>query len=431
MLTLYFITYYDEYVNQYELDLHDLYSQIHKNDLTSFTKIFADLKEFFFKIYKTILLYTKKEFFFKILSYYGIKFSFLNFWFYPIQPKKFLKITWTNWRWPRNITLMRSQSVNLTIKPTAVYIFAVFYNALKTLILPVVISLFLCLILLDYYNVNFIRQIAAWGVVGLIFFWLMSGFNFFLKRYRFGKFTAAIQRFWKRTNTYFWLIEGFLFSLFFYYYLNSSQEVYYFFDESNLNQTHLTSLVNGYFSFFFLIIVIFYSFYLMLNTPNFVYKQAVLHLKLISVFLIIIFLLECYQFYYVVTLFFEITWVFNPKLNLWVLDWHSSKIRVKNQYFLLALIAKYWHFLFIFFSWLFFILKSFEQKRIHYTLFGVNLQNCLLLLILNLLFHINWLKWIVRRYYDTIYYWFFTDYNNWFLKNFTLELFNFFSTTLS
>lgn len=323
----------------------------------------------------------------------------------------------------RGIFGFKQVLVNFTIRrftPTEFIFFqniwaylSVFYRGVRTLLLPFIVSVILGLLLLDYYNINFIRQIAAWAVVGLLFFWLFSGFNFFLKRYRFGKFTSAIQRFWKRTNTYFWLIEGFLFSLFFYYYLNSSQEVNYFFDEASLNQTYLPSLVSGYFSLFFLLIISVYSYYIMLNLPNFVFKQIVFHLKVVSLFMIVVFLLECYQFYYVLTAFFEINWVFNPQTNLWSLEWFSPKLRVKHQYFLLALIAKYWHFLFIFFSWLFVIMKCFEQKRLHYTLFGVNVQNCLLLILLNLLFYVGWLKWLMRRFGDVIYFWFFTDYNQW------------------
>jgi len=320
--------------------------------------------------------------------------------------RTFLKITKFNIIFPDSFNFIFNKFTWQTF-------FSSFYFAIKSFVIPLLVSCFLILVLIDYYNINFIRQLAAWAIIGLLFFWLMSGFNFFLKRYRFGKFTSAIQRFWKRTNTYFWMIEGFLFCLFFYYYINSSQEVYYFFDESNLNQNFLTSLVSFYISNSILVFLIMYSIYLMLNLPNLTYKQQVLHLKLITLLMVYIFLLECYQFYYVITLFSEIVWDFDNASNLWTLNWKSPKLRVKTQYLILALIAKYWHFLFIFFSWLFLVLKSFEQKRIHYTLFGVNLQNCILLFILNILFNINWIKWVFRRFYDTTYYWFFLDFNNW------------------
>lgn len=302
-----------------------------------------------------------------------------------------------------------------------------FYSSSKTFLVSISISMLLVIILIDYYNINLIRQLAAWAIVGLLFFWLMSGFNFFLKRYRFGKFTSAIQRFWKRTNVYFWMIEGFLFCLFFYYYINSSQEVFYFYDESNLNQNLLVSLPSFYIANILLVFLIMYSIFLLMTLPTLTYQQQLLHLKIITILIVYIFLIECYQFYYVITLFSEMFWEFDNSSNLWNANWRNPKIRVKTQYLILALIAKYWHFLFIFFSWLFLVLKSFEQKRIHYTLFGVNLQNCILLLILNTLFSINWLRWLFRRFYDTTYYWFFVDFNGWFSETFLSEFSLFFS----
>lgn len=289
----------------------------------------------------------------------------------------------------------------------------VFYSALRTILLPVTLSFFCGVILLNYYSVNLLRNIAGWVVVGFLFLWLMSGFNFFLKRYRFGKFTSAIQRFWKRTNAYFWLIEGFLFLLFFYYYLNSSQEVYYMFDESNLNQTHLLSVKAFYAGNLVLITLIVYSLYVLINLNNYQFKQLLTHLTIITCGLIFMFLTECYQFYYIITMFYESTWEYLGADGVWQLNIDSPKLRAKQQYFILALIAKYWHFLFIFFSWLFVVFKSFEQRSISYNLFGVNLQNLLLLLILNTLFLANWLKWILRRFYEVSYYWFFSDVNAW------------------
>lgn len=303
------------------------------------------------------------------------------------------------------------------------YYFFYSYHLLKNIIIPVLVSIIFIILLIDYFSINFLKQIAVWIVVGLLFFWLMSGFNFFIKRYRFGKFTSAIQRFWKRTNSYFWLIEGFLFTLFFYYYLNSSQEVLYMFDEANLNQKHLLSINAFYLSLILLIYLIVYSYYILQNLPNYNYKQLLTHLTIITVVIIYIFLIECYQFYYILTFFFENSWTFDEDNNLWVISIDTPKIRLKQQYFLLALIAKYWHFLFIFFSWLFLVIKSYEQKKINYNLFSLNLQNLLLLLLLNTLFITNWIKWLFRRFADVSYYWFMTDYNNWAIHYYLYEMY--------
>lgn len=293
------------------------------------------------------------------------------------------------------------------------------YNTIKTIILPLIVSLIMIFLLINFFKIEIYTNLGIWGVLGFFFLWLMSGFNFFVKRYKNGKFTGAVQRFWKRTNSYFWIVEGFLFMLFFYYYLNSSQEPLYMYDESNFNQTFLPNITVFYFSILLLLFIIFYSYYLLLNISNFSFKQQLTHLLINSVLMIYIFLLESYQFYYLINTFFEITWDYAENIKTWVLETENPKIRVKTQYLMLALIAKYWHFIFIFFSWLFLLYKSYEKKRIYYSLFGFVIQNCIILLLLNLLFCVQWLKWLIRRYYDVIYYWFFTDSNNWVLNDFT------------
>ena len=49
--------------------------------------------------------------------------------------------------------------------------------------------------LYNFFNIIALKQLAAWFIVGFMLLWLLSGFNFFLKRYKFGKFTTAVQRF--------------------------------------------------------------------------------------------------------------------------------------------------------------------------------------------------------------------------------------------
>lgn len=232
-----------------------------------------------------------------------------------------------------------------------------------------------------------------------------------MKRYKYGKFTSIITRFWKRTNIYFWLVEGFLFSLFIYYFINSSQEPLYMYDFNSLNQTYLINLFGYYNSNFILILFILLTTVLLLFTSNFIITQNLIFILVLTVLFFYIFLLESYQFYYILTIFYEVTWEFYHEINSWVLETESPIMRTKNQYTILALIAKYWHFLFIFVAWVFFVVKLFEQKRNYYNLFGYNIQNVIILFWLNLLFISQWFKWINRRFLDSIYYWFFTDIN--------------------
>lgn len=281
----------------------------------------------------------------------------------------------------------------------------------KSLLLAAVFTLSLCIYLCLFFYINLLKQLALWVIIGFLFFWLISGFNFFLKRGQFGKLTSALSRFWKRTNMYFWLVEGFLFLLFFYYYLNSSQEPTYFYDYSSLNQSYLPNLHTIYLTTFLLVVTTLYYYFWTLNITNFTNQQNIAHVLVLTVVLVYFYVIESYQFYYILTIFFENLWVFSCDLNLWVLETESPRLRLKHQYLILALIAKYWHFIFIFLSWIFFILKIFEQKRSYYTHSGFNLQNLIILFWLNFLFILQWFKWAAKRFFDGIYYWFFTDSN--------------------
>lgn len=296
----------------------------------------------------------------------------------------------------------------------------VFYNFFKTTLVSLFLAFLYFLYTIFFFKIQFLKQLAVWFVIGMLYFWLMSGFNFFLKRYQYGKFTSQIQRFWKRTNMCFWLIEGFLILLFFYYFLNSSQEPLYMYDYSSLNQEYLLSLQSISLNIILLSLVIYFMYFTMLriNLNNWV--QLSLYLIIISIFIFFSFFVETYQFYYVISTFNERLWVFNEEENLWNLDVENPILRVKQDYLLVCLIAKYWHFLFIFLSWVFFLIKSFEKKKITIVLFGVNLQNVIILYVLNFACYLQWFKWVYRRFFDLPYTWFMTNIDS----RFFVKLFN-------
>jgi hypothetical protein len=286
-----------------------------------------------------------------------------------------------------------------------------FFNFFKRIILSLFIIFFLVLFLLDFFKLVSYRYISVYVVVFFLFFWLFSGFNYFLKKYRFGKFTSAIQRFWKRAYVLFWIIEAALFFLFFYFYLNSSQESLYFYDESSLNKMFLGSAINSYISYCLIVLVLFILFFLLVNFSTLVFYQYLIMLIFCFFLLDYIFLLETYQFYYIITLISETRWVFNEELNLWEFVHESINLRNKKQYFLFILILKYWHFLFIFISFMFFLSKSFESRRISYSLLVFNIQNLLILLFLNMCLNIQFAKFFLLRFFTIPYYWFFVCYD--------------------
>ncbi len=295
---------------------------------------------------------------------------------------------------------------------------------IKWLLIAIIISFIYFFSSLFYIQVDLAKQIALWYIVLIFYYLLMSTFNSFLNKYRYGKFTSAIQRFWKRTGMVFWLIEGFLFLLFFYYFLNSSQEPLYMFDYSNLNQELLIQLKSSYKNMILLSFCIYFSFILILNLNFLIFYQSITILGLISIIIFYMLYIETYQFVYILNIFADNEWNFEESTQLWSLEVEQNNLRVKQQYFILCLIAKYWHFIFIFISWFFFFIKSIEMDKISITLLGYNTQNLLILYILNLLCIVQWLKYIFKKFLDITYYWFHIQYDEKFFIMFILEIWN-------
>lgn len=293
---------------------------------------------------------------------------------------------------------------------------------MKWILLAAIISFMYFFISLFYIQIDFAKQLAVWYVLLTLYYLLMSGFNSFLNKYKYGKFTSAIQRFWKRTGIIFWLLEGFLFILFFYYFLNSSQEPLYMFDYSSLNQELLIQLKVTYKSMILLSLAIYLSFILILNMNFFIYYQNILLLSIISLIVFYTLYIESYQFVYIITLFADKTWLFDESSQSWVLDIEENNLRVKQQYFILCLIAKYWHFIFIFISWFFFLVKSLEANKISITMLGYNVQNLLILYVLNLMCLIQWIKYLTKKFLEITYYWFYIQYDEKFFYTTLNEL---------
>lgn len=336
------------------------------------------------------------------------------------------------WRIP---LFFRYKLIDPTIRVMYTQHLLVFYNFFKTTLIVLLCTLIYFVYMIFFFKIQFLKQLSVWFVIGMLAFWLFSGFNFFLKRYQYGKFTSQIQRFWKRTNVCFWLIEGFLMLLFFYYYLNSSQEPVYMYDFSSLNQEYLISLTTISSNIILLSLVIYFMYATLLKINFNNWPQLNAYLGLISVFIFSSFFVETYQFYYVLSTFNERLWIFSEEENLWTIEIDNPILRTKQQYLLVCLIAKYWHFLFIFLSWVFFLLKSFERRKVTYVLFGANLQNFIILYALNFACYLQWFKWIYRRFFDLPYTWFMTNGDNKLIFRLFLEIklivINFFSTNLN
>ena len=129
------------------------------------------------------------------------------------------------------------------------------------------------------------------------------------------------------------------------------------------------------------------------------------------------------QFVYTISHYTDKNWNFDSNTQLWILELEQNNIRVKQQYFILCLIAKYWHFIFIFISWIFFLVKCFEINKINYVLLGYNVQNLLILYVLNIFCLVQWIKWLTKKFLELTYYWFHIQYDEKLLNTIVSEIY--------
>lgn len=255
----------------------------------------------------------------------------------------------------------------------------------------------------------FNKIIFSWILVSMFIYWLLSGFVFFVKKYQFGKFTSVIQRFWKRTYIIFWLIEVGTFSVFFYLTLNATSEPVYMYDQIKIYKTHLFSWR------FFLIkllpstLVILLGYYLLLTLKwNLFNKQNTIMLT-ITLLLLYVLWLEFYQFFHIISFFGNINWSFDYDEYIWSLDIDSRRTRLANNYIAICLLLKFWHYVFIFLFWVFFVLRINELGRIRYPLLVANVQNFIIIYMMSWAYMYPWFKFVFRKYLDIPYYWFYLN----------------------
>jgi hypothetical protein len=121
--------------------------------------------------------------------------------------------------------------------------------------------------------------------------------------------------------------------------------------------------------------------------------------------------LEFYQFYHILNFYANITYFYDVDEHTWVLDNEARRTRLVNHYTSLLLILKFWHIVFIYVIWLFFILRSLETKRVRFPLLALNLQNFIILYLFAWVYMYPWLKYYFRRLLDMSYSYFYVHSN--------------------
>lgn len=253
----------------------------------------------------------------------------------------------------------------------------------------------------------FSKVLFEWVLISMFFYWLISGFVFFIKKYQYSKFTSVIQRFWKRTYILFWIIESGTFATFFYFSLNAGEEPTYMYDQIKVFKTHLFSWRLFLLKLIPTISLIILGYYLLLSLKWTTFSKQSSMIVILTLTLVYIFWLEFYQFFYIVNYYGNLVWNYDSSEFLWSLDIEFKRTRLVNNLTSICLIAKFWHLVFIFLFWIFFILRINEIGRIRYPLLAANLQNFIILYIMSWLYMFPWVKFAIKRHMESPYYWFF------------------------
>lgn len=284
--------------------------------------------------------------------------------------------------------------------------------------------LFLLFYLLFSYtleNIPVSKLFFVWASWGSFLYIFISGFNFFGKKYTYGKYTEALQRFWKRSFSIFWLIEGFVFTAFIFLAFNASSEVVYSYDPQVFFKLRLISLRFFFFKMLALTFLIFlFNLVSMLSLKK---KFNIFIFNTTSLFVIIIFLIESDQYISILNYcsFFE--WSFNH--SDFALDSDFRRTRTINSYVFLIGLAKYLHILFIVFIWFFNLSKNLENLETRDYISSACIQNAIILYLLNWFSIYPYVKYFFKTYYYSTFSWFFFDFKNDSIFNFIRFLFNF------
>lgn len=290
------------------------------------------------------------------------------------------------------------------------------WTFIKFWLLPLVLALLSFFYMIQLHIISLNKLAFIWFCVIMFFYWLISGFVFFIKKYQYGKFTSAIQRFWRRTFIIFWALETFLFLIFLYLVLNASNEPVYMYDLIQLNKTHLFSWKLFLFKLLPLMAVIFLTYILLINLKWSTINKNTYFILIITILLTYIVWLEFYQFFYTISWYGDLSWIFDFEEKLWNIDINFGRTRLVNNYVTICIIAKFWHLIFIYIFWVFFILRSKELNKIKYPLLSANFQNFIILFIMNFLLMYPWLKFLFKRYYTIFYHWFFLNNKTYIFK---------------
>jgi len=359
-----------------------------------FYKKWFFINDFYLHTVDTLYLYT----------YYFVYNKFVYIVFYR-NSKINLKLTQTKSNFMYN-TQPKSYGKNL-------FLFSYGLKSVWRFIRLWIFSLTLCVIIFYYCIVvrlfPFTKIIFAWFLLTMFFYWLLSGFVFFVKKYQYRYFTSSIQRFWRRSFVIFWVIEAFLFLIFIYLMLNSNQEPVFMYDNSQVYKTHLFSWRYFLIKIFPSTVLIIASYFILLSLKWNTFSKSNLLCFLITALLGYILWQEFYQFFHLMSFYGNLAWVYDVEDHLWGLEVEFRRTRITNHYLTICLVAKFWHLVFVVIFWMFFVTKCLEVGRIRYPMFSANHQNFIIVYLMSWAYMYPWFKFIWKKFLEMPYFWFYVN----------------------
>jgi len=315
-----------------------------------------------------------------------------------------IRLRQINWSFYTNLPLKNSSDFNLNHFLCG---FRFIWFGLRYWLVGLLLGFFSFYYLTYVRLLPFTKVILEWLLILMFLYWVVSGFVFFIKKYQYSKYTSVIQRFWKRTYILFWLIESGVFLVFFYITLTAPEEPVYMYDQIKVFKTHLFSWRLFIIKLVPIFCLIMLSYFLILNLKWTSFSKQVPILVVITLILVQVLWLEFYQFFHIINYYENPIWSFDNEEFMWTLDLEFRRTRIVNNAVTLCLLAKFWHLIFIFVFWIFFILRINEIGRVRYPLLAANAQNFIILYIMSWLYMYPWLKFVFKRHMETPYYWFF------------------------
>lgn len=248
--------------------------------------------------------------------------------------------------------------------------------------------------------------------LGFFTYLLISGFVFFLKKYKYGKYTTAMHRYWRRTFAIFWLLEGYLFLVFLYLAVFSSQEPFFGYDNIQFFKDFTYPWRLFLQETATLIAIILVLRYCLGRLKDMSSTKIYMVITLVTGMLLTMTWSEFYQFYYVLNHYNSLDWTYDEDSFTWSIELETKKTRILLHFITLCIIAKFWHFAFILAFWIFSVSRWLQLDTVHYSLFSANIQNFIILYVLNWIVMYPWIKYAFRRHLYKNYTWMYSNFRN-------------------